>query len=501
MSALLLPLVLVAAQGAAAPAPLDPSAKSRRGTELMAAGRYAEAVSLYRELVQALPDNPGLLVDLGMALHLAGKERDAIAPLEAALRLQPDSFPAALFLGDAHLALGQAAAALVPLQKAVHLRPADPSARSLLAEALLRLGHHAAAEPHLRRLSQLSPSDPAPWFNLGKACEALAGKAFEDLLARDPESAFALALVAEARLRQEQLGAAFHLYRLALQRAPSLRGLHAAVAGIYRRAGHPDWAAVEEGREAALPRADCARETLECAFAAGRYHEVVAGAAAAKTAAAAYWLVRAWNELATQAFGRLAALPPSVQSHEWMAEVHRSQRRYAESAGEWRQALALASGDPRLMTELAITLRLAGDLPAAQDLLEQVLRATPDGAQPNYLLGDVLLGRGEPERAAGYLEKAVRLEPTAQEAQGALGRAYALTGRPADAIIHLRQALPADVDGSLRLQLARAYQATGQAEEARRALAEYEEFQKAAQAESESAGAGAALTPPDGPVR
>ena len=57
------------------------------------------------------------------------------------------------------------------------------------------------------------------------------------------------------------------------------------------------------------------------------------------------------------------------------------------------------------------------------------------------------------------------------------------------------------MDGSLRLQLARAYQATGQTEEARLALAEYEEFRKAAQAESESAGAGAALTPPEDPVR
>ena len=38
----------------------------------------------------------------------------------------------------------------------------------------------------------------------------------------------------------------------------------------------------------------------------------------------------------------------------------------------------------------------------------------------------------------------------------------------------------ADVDGSLRLQLARAYQAAGQAEQARAALKDYEEFRKAA---------------------
>ena len=57
--------------------------------------------------------------------------------------------------------------------------------------------------------------------------------------------------------------------------------------------------------------------------------------------------------------------------------------------------------------------------------------------------------------------------PAAPHAHGALGRAYALAGRAADAIPHLKQALPADVDGSLRYQLARAYQAAGQADEAR----------------------------------
>jgi Flp pilus assembly protein TadD len=49
----------------------DLAAKSKHGNELMAAGRYAEAAPVYRELVEALPGNPGLLLNLGMALHLA----------------------------------------------------------------------------------------------------------------------------------------------------------------------------------------------------------------------------------------------------------------------------------------------------------------------------------------------------------------------------------------------------------------------------------------------
>jgi predicted Zn-dependent protease len=345
-------------------------------------------------------------------------------------------------------------------------------------------------------LSTLSPDDPAVWFNLGKAYEELAGQAFAELLKQDPESAFALALVADVRRKQDQRTAAFHLYRLALERRPGFRGLHAALAGIYRAAGYSDWARVEEERERALPAPDCAGDALECTFAAGKHRDVAARAAKLTTPDAAYWRARAYNELATEAFGRLAALPPSPQSHEWMARSARNEERYAESADAWRRAIALAPSDPRLQLELAVTLRLARDFAAAQQVLEPLARQLPDAPEPNYFLGDVLLAREQPERALPFLEKSVRLEPNEPQARGALGRAYALVGRPADAIPHLQQALAADTDGSLRYQLARAYQATGRTEEAQAALQDYEEFRKAAQGQAQAATAAPAITPP-----
>ncbi|HEX9185996.1 MAG TPA: tetratricopeptide repeat protein [Vicinamibacteria bacterium] len=484
-----------------APGPLrangeDPAALSRRGSEMMAAGRYAEAVPVYRELVKAVPGNAGLLTNLGMALHLSGQDREAVPPLEAALKLAPDSGPAALFLGLARLGLGRPAEAVAPLRKAVRLQPGSREARSSLADALLALDRHAEAEPHLRRLAEEDPEDPAAWFALGKACEALAGRAFGRLLEADPESPLTLALVAEARLDADETTAAFRLYRQALERAPAQRGLHAGVAEVYRRTGHPDWAAAEEEKEKRLPRADCARDTLECAFAAGKHRDVLAAASKLETAAARYWLARSANALAVEAFGRLTALPPSAPSHAWTAAQQRTEGRYAESAEEWRRAIALAPRDPRLALELAVTLRLSQDLAGAQQVLEAVTRDDPDSPEASYLLGDVLLARQQPEPAIPLLEKAVRLAPGLLEAKGALGRAYALVGRAADAIPHLEQSLPADTDGSLRYQLARSYQAAGQAEAARRALADYQEFRKAAGASPETPAPEASITPP-----
>jgi predicted Zn-dependent protease len=86
----------------------DLALKSHRAKELMAESKFVEAISLYRELNQALPNNPGLMLNLGMAPHMAGKEREAIPQLEAVVKLDPNALPAWLFLGAARLQLDQA---------------------------------------------------------------------------------------------------------------------------------------------------------------------------------------------------------------------------------------------------------------------------------------------------------------------------------------------------------------------------------------------------------
>jgi tetratricopeptide (TPR) repeat protein len=493
----LLGLLLAAPAAAASQASpeADRRAEAQRARELMAAGRYAEAVPVYRTLAAAAPSHAGLQLNLGMALHLSGADREALAPLAAAERLDPASFPAAFFLGVARMQLGQAKAAVAPLSKAVRLRPDDAKARALVAEALVAAGRPADAEPHLERLSRLTPADASVWLALGRAYEAIATGAFEALVGRDPESAQALALVAEARLDGGQPEAALGLYRKAIERAPAMRGLHAALARLYRETGHPDWAALEDERERALAAPDCARTPLECRFAEAKHREVLRAGAGSRMPSASYWVARSANVLAGEAFARLEALPPSAPLHEWRAAQLRDEGRYADSAAQWRQALELAPGDPRRRQELAVTLRLARDLDGAERLLRELLRDFPDSASANYLLGDILLARQQPEPALPLLQKAVRLDPGLAHAHGALGRAYALVGREAEAIPELEKALRVDEDGSLHFQLARAYQAVGRTADAERALGAWKSLREGSAPEN-AAGAKPALTPP-----
>jgi predicted Zn-dependent protease len=129
-------------------------------------------------------------------------------------------------------------------------------------------------------------------------------------------------------------------------------------------------------------------------------------------------------------------------------------------------------------------------------VLEQLVREQPDAPEANALLGDVLLAQQQPERAIPALEKAVRAAPKEPRSHGDLGRAYLLVGRAAEAIPHLEQARTADVDGSLRFQLARAYQAAGRTEQAEQAMKDYEEFRKAREADADVSAQDASITPP-----
>src|SRR5256885_17095558 len=88
---------------------------------------------------------------------------------------------------------------------------------------------------------------------------------------------------------------AFYLYRRALEKAPAMRGLHRAVAEIYRQTEHPDWANMEEEKEVSLPQPDCRTPTFECRFREGQFPQLLAATKGANTPESHYWRSRAYR--------------------------------------------------------------------------------------------------------------------------------------------------------------------------------------------------------------
>jgi tetratricopeptide (TPR) repeat protein len=474
----------------------DLAMKSQRAKDLMADGKFAEAVPLYRELNQAVPNNPGLLLNLGMALHMAGDERNSVPQLQAAVKLDPKLAPAWLFLGAARLQLGNVPAAVEALKMVLGLQPDHRGALEMLAGALLSLDRAAEAADQYRKLADLDPESSPAWFGLGRSYESLSVRTFDKLQKTAPESVYWLALVGEARLREQQFSGAFYLYRQALVKMPTMRSLHAAIAEIYRKTGHPDWANVEEEKERQLPQPNCRTQTFECEFRAGKYSALVVSAQGGNTPESHYWRSRAYNELALQAFTRLGQLPPSREHHELKAHIYSGQKRYAEAADEWKEARKFSPGDPQIQKQLAISLKFSQDYAGALPLFQDLLRRRPESAELGYLVGDTLLDLQRAEEAIPLLKRAVDRDPKLLAAHKSLARADLAAGNAAEAIPHLKVALATDEDGSLHYQLARAYQTNGQPGLAEQVLADYQKLQRSAAAAREVSKQEVEITPP-----
>ncbi|MBI5281862.1 MAG: tetratricopeptide repeat protein [Candidatus Solibacter usitatus] len=454
--------------------------ESRRGKELMAAGRFADAVRVYEGLVAAMPANPGLRLNLAMALHMSGQDLKAIPQFEAVLKQQPNALPALMLLGASHMRTGNPAKAIPMLEKAIGLAPEDLQGRAMLADALLMTDRAERAVPHLRKLAAAQPGNPRAWYALGKACETVAQRAFELLQKQGPDSPWWLSLAADARLSEGRNSAALALYRAALAKQPALRGAHARLAEIYRKTGHPDWAAQEEAAERKIGQPACATPTSECQFVKGRNELALSSALARSTPESLYWRSRAANEMAREAFVRLAKLPPSVESHEVMAELHRNQGRHAESIAEWKAALELAPGDQRLEQELLMSVYMSRDYAASEKLARALVAKDASVAELHFILGDSLMNQQQPEAAMKELREAIRLKGGYLDARAVLGRALMQIGQPEQALPHLKAALPVDTDGSLHFQLSRAYLGTGRPDLAAEALKTYQKLRQVA---------------------
>jgi predicted Zn-dependent protease len=488
-------LVLVAVWNVAVWAQSDAlAAKSQQAKQLMATGRFADAAVVYEELVRAMPGNPGLVLNLGMAQHMAGRDREAIAQFERVLKTQPKALPALMLMGTSYMRLGEPAKAIGPLRRGLAITPADAQARQMLVDALLMVGRLDEAASELEKAIAADKSSPRLWYGLGKTFEALAQRAFEQLQRAAPDSAYVLVLVGEVQLSRGRNSSAFHLFQEALKKDRTARGANAGLAHVYRRTGHADWAAVAEKRESAPGAPDCAVKPYACHFASGRWRQAAAAARTAKSPEALFWLIRAYNKLAGEAFARLEELPPSAELHQVKAEVFRSQERHADSVRELEAALKLDPRDDRLQRELITSIYLSRDEKRAEPLIRERLRVEPNAPDLHYFLADILLEQQRHDEAIALLRQALALDAKLVAAHAALGRALMETGKQAAAVPHLEAARETDRDGSIHYQLSRAYQAAGRADLARTALERYQELSRAAAVGTE--GVDAEITAP-----
>jgi predicted Zn-dependent protease len=472
----------------------DPATRSRVASTAMSEGRFDEAARIYRELLQSRPDDSGLLMNLGMALAMGGHEADAVAPLERAIKLKPTLTPALMFLGSSYLALGEPQKAIAPLERAVAAQPSDLEHRRLLASAYAGTGRHADAATQLRRATELDPKLPAGWFALGHAYNAVAQDAMATFEERPADGPWRQLLLADALFADGRLTDAFHLYRDSLESLPAMVTVHDSIATIYEKTGHADWAAKERAQGTFAP-SGCVNRKAMCEFRAGRHRAALVATLGKTDPESRYWRTRAATELARAAFNRLDGLPDSRERHEVRAMLAQSERRYADAIAELTALLKLAPGDPALLDDLGTAYYGARDYERAVDTFRPLLKADPDNVRLLTLTGESLMQLQKADEAVAMLRRAVDRSPEDSVPRLTLGRAYVQKGDFAAAIPLIEPFLEGDQDGSLHVQLARAYTGVGRKERAEALLKRSQELQRAAQDRSAAQGE-RAITPP-----
>ena len=173
----------------------------------------------------------------------------------------------------------------------------------------------------------------------------------------------------------------------------------------------------------------------------------------------------------------------------------RAERRFTDAIAEIKAGLKFAPGDPGLIDDLGTTYYAAHEYEQAVSTLSPLLKANPDDARLLVVYADSLRELQRVDEAIPLLQRAVEREPSEPTPRLALGRAHLQKGNFAAAIPLLEPQLEGDSDGSLHVQLARAYTGVGQKDKAAALLTRSQEIQRAAQARDAAVGQ-RTITPP-----
>jgi tetratricopeptide (TPR) repeat protein len=437
------------------------------GDILMQRSAWNDADYAYRKALEADPAEPGLHAALGRALLHAGKTAEAESEFQQELSrrsLEPEGL---LGMAEIGLVNGDAHAALANLEKIWRNTPARLGQHLDFPDTQLASGPARQMATEVRQF----PIDPAREFLLTALCRA----ASDEACSADADKNFveSLKAAASARPQADSTSSADASARTACDRFQD--NVCVALLLAEKRLSLAD--------EMRLGRAS---------FALGRDQEAsdVFGAVLQQQkedAEAAYWLTRAYLDLADNCFDELsAAFPDSWRAHELKGESLGIRQADEEAIAEFRQAARLHPDDPEIHEALGDLLLRQNELAEGESELETALRLNPSAPRSLYLLGNLYVVEREPAKGIPYLEAALRYDPSLIEARPALGKAYLKLGEPARAIPELERSSPIDRYGDLHYLLYEAYRDAGKPQLAAQALQRSQELRRKSAADDQA---------------
>jgi predicted O-linked N-acetylglucosamine transferase (SPINDLY family) len=147
----------------------SPHETMRSAEALLAAGRQDEALATFESVIDAVPDDPKVVIGIAcIALHLGRPER-AERTMRGAIARNPDIADYYLYLGNALLEMDRLDESAATLHHALSLKPDFAEVHGSLGAILIRQKRTGAAIAHLQHSIALDPKLAGSHLNLGAA--------------------------------------------------------------------------------------------------------------------------------------------------------------------------------------------------------------------------------------------------------------------------------------------------------------------------------------------
>jgi len=461
---------LDAAEKAIAIAPDDNTARLRKAELLVDIGVVEgskEKLAQARAVVDAVLASDADLPEANFVrakLDLAdAKPDDAVAALRRALDRRADWSQAHFLLGSALLLQGDRQQARAEVLKAVELDPDFTEARRLLAKVHAGLGEHDLAVEESRKLLKANPNDAETRIVLAQSLVYL-GKPSEARIEldqipeseRDPSVSFALGRIDMLEGRND---AAREKLLKALEQHPGHPEILESLLATEMATGNVDDALLRIEKAAAEKPDDAHMQRLlgTALLAAGKGQLAEAKLRRAieldpNSMAAYQWLARYLLGSNRQEEGiktyeqAVEKQPNSAPLRFTLGTLYEGTGRRADAMAQYEKTIEL---DPSLAiakNNLAYLMAEEGkNLDRALDLAQEAKAQMPDNPNVADTLGWVLLKKGIPEAAIGYLQEAESTFPVGSPDLGVvrvhLAMAYEAANQPEKAQEVLTRAL------------------------------------------------------------
>ena len=363
---LLFALVLASVLLAPAQAQMTPQQLVQDAMQKQQAGDLEGAVVEYRQFLKLHPDAAAIHSNLGAALVGLGRFEEALPEYKTALKQSPKLASARLNLALAYYKMGRIDDAVTELEKVYVEEPANHQAVLLLADCYLRMAREDDVIRILEPEEQKYPDDMAVAYMLGTALirqkRVEEGEVLVDQILRNGDSAEAHLMMGSAKMNVQDYAGARDEFAKAVALNPNLPEVHVLYAKALVFTGDSDMSAKEYKTE-------------------------------------------------------LTVDPYNFDANLQLGATARQEQNYDEAKKYFERAQETRPGDPGVRYQLALVAIDQGRLDDARQILEGLVKQSPQFTEAHVSLSLVYYRLKRPEDSKRERETVLKLTAEAQAKQ------------------------------------------------------------------------------------